>query len=203
MRAFMGCPSLIVLLSVTVLGGCTSPQADSSIPDLAEASQATESGPIELAALAWPPVSTFERTCASCHGRGGSEYDWRSGRLNDEQLTEVVWGMMRSTGITAVSESDVRAMVAYCRALDADEPFICVTVFRPSTDTDGGVLQGEATLDAEVMLLTCGRCWTVAKENGFWELSSPFDRPELAAQIDQKVTELSLYYAQWSHGMTP
>lgn len=198
---------LIVLLGLVWLGGCRGPQADSSGVDaaagLAEPARQSEAGPIELAALAWPPVSTFERACASCHGPGGSEYDRTPVRLSDERLTEVVRAMMTSAGIATASPSDVQAMAAYCRALEADEPFVCVTAFRPSTDTDAGVLQGEATPEAEVRLLTCGRCWTVAGANGFWELSSPWDWPELATQMDLKVTELSLYYAQWSHGMTP
>lgn len=204
MRTVVKYLSLVILAGLVLLSGCTEPQADSPAAGaksvLSEPGYDLEDG-IEMVTLEWPPVSTFERACASCHGPGGRDFDEALTQLTDEQLTEAVRGMMESSGVTTASESDVRAMVAYQRAIAADEPFICVTKFRPATESEPGVLLGEATPGAEVLLLTCGHCWAEADENGFWEVNSPWDWPELAVEKDSKTTELSMLYAQWSHSV--
>lgn len=196
--------SLVIFSGLVLLGGCTEPQADSSTVGansvLGEPEYDPDAG-VEVMTLEWPPVSTFERACASCHGPGGRDFGEALTRLTDGQLTEAVRGMMESAGVTTASESDVQAMVAYQRAIAVDEPFICVTKFRPATESDPGILQGEATPGAEVLLLTCGHCWAEANENGFWEVNSPWDWAELAVQKDAKTTELSMLYAQWSHSV--
>ena len=197
--------NVIVLLGLVNLSGCAKPQDNTLTTNRLAWSGADwwpEPGSIELATLSWPPVSTFERACASCHMPEGGWPQRNTAQLSDEQLMIIVADMMTSSGIADASESDVAVMAAYQRALAADEVFICVTAFEPSTDTDAGVLQGEATPEVDVMLMTCGYCQTTADPNGFWELHSPMDWPQLIAQQDLRATELSLPSAQWSHGWT-
>ena len=205
-RVAMKCRSVVALLVLVGLSGCGKPQAGSSVgesPSWTEGDWWPEPGSVELATLAWPPVSTFQRACASCHMPEGSRPQRKTAALTDEQLVAVVGDMMKSSGIGDASDADVAAMAAYQRALAADEVFICVTDFEPATDTDAGVLEGEATPEVDVMLMTCGYCWTTADPNGFWELHSPMEWPQLIAQQDLKATELSMPTAQWSHALAP
>jgi hypothetical protein len=87
---------------------------------------------VHLVSLSLPPVSTFEKACARCHGSQGSFYGDEFANLRDQELIDVTREMMEGPAFLHPSDVDVRAMVAYHHALVAAEPFVVVTALLPA-----------------------------------------------------------------------
>ncbi len=188
---------MIVFLVLGLLSGCREPSARES------QDRTRETVPvIDLHPLAYPPISTFEQSCARCHGPQGSFYGEGFAEPDEAELTDVVREMMEGPAFLTPSDADVNAMVAYHRALAADEPFVCVTVYEPATAATSGRLEGEATPGAEVSLMAApAAARTQAGSQGQWELTELREgaTPVLGTRQEGKKTILNLTRAQWSH----
>ncbi len=188
-----------ILLLPMFLRGCWLPSEDAN-PTAQPQEAAEQRELIEPVTLSLPPVSTFEASCANCHGPQGSFFGEEFGELPDEQLHDAVEEMMIGPAFLNPTDADLRAMVAYHHALAAKEPFLCVTALHTfSNDVPIG-LEGEATPGATISLAGAEVSTTV-DEMGTWQLR---DVPSsaslvLTARKDGKTTQLDLHQAQWSH----
>ena len=188
-----------VLLLPVFLRGCWLPSEDAD-PAPQPQETAAKREPIDLVMLSLPPVSTFEASCANCHGPQGSFFGEEFGELPDEQLHDAVEEMMEGPAFLDPTDADLRAMVAYHHALAAREPFLCVTSLQLSSNGGPTSLEGEATPGATVSVAGTSAA-TTAGEMGTWQLR---DIPAsaslvLTAQKDGNATRLDLHQAQWSH----
>ncbi len=191
---------LTIVLLWLLLCGCHESQT-AQVPASGSEVKIAEVPPIELVDLSLPPVSTFEASCANCHGPQGSFFGDEFAHLPDAQLGTAVKDMMEGPAFLRPSDADLLAMVAYHRALAAKEPFICVTAFHPPAKEQPGWLEGQATPGAEVSMKGSEVASVVASETGTWQLrgigsSLPLI---LTARKGGKITTLDLHQSQWSH----
>ncbi len=191
---------LTIVLLWLLLCGCHESQT-AQIPASESGVKIAEVPSIELVDLSLPPVSTFEASCANCHGPQGSFFGDEFAHLADAQLGTAVKDMMEGPAFLKPSDADLLAMVAYHRALAAKEPFICVTAFHPPAKEQPGWLKGQATPGAEVSVMGGEVASVVASETGAWQLrgigsSLPLI---LTARKSAKMTTLDLHQSQWSH----
>lgn len=189
---------LAIVLSLGLICGCREPQVPASEPEVVE---------VNLVPLSLPPVSTFESACARCHGPEGSFFGPGFANPEHADLAVIVREMMEGPAALSPSDADVEAMVAYHRALAADEPFFCVTAYEPATATTPGRLQGEATPQAVVFFYTVSAPYfrTNVNEQGYWEIT-PLPRGAnlvLAADTykNHKRTILNAAESQWSNAL--
>ncbi len=97
-----------------------------------------------------PPVATFGKYCARCHGYEGSAYGKNFGTLNYDSLKSITEDMMFGpAGLTPDSVS-VEAMVAYNSALSRNVPFASVLNARSYFDKRNLFLLVETSPDAQV-----------------------------------------------------
>ncbi len=129
--------------------------------------------------LTLPPVATFDRACARCHGPEGSFYG-RGFASHPDELRQVIDEMMRGPAFLDPTESDVEAMTAYHRALAADEPFVAVT--NAADAVAGEPIEFDASPDADV---------TVARDNGTATLTVARDDASVTIHFPRQL---------WSHG---
>jgi hypothetical protein len=73
-----------------------------------------------------PPVVTFKKYCARCHGYEGSAYGKNFGLLIDDSLKAVIEDMMFGPAGLNPDSLSVAAMVAYNRAISKKIPFASV-----------------------------------------------------------------------------
>ncbi len=83
----------------------------------------------------YPPVSTFESSCARCHGPQGSFYGNTFGQLPDQELEKLISEMMNGPGGLNPNQADIAAMTAYNKALAQHKPFIFITSADTATDS--------------------------------------------------------------------
>ncbi len=119
-----------------------------------------------VASLTYPPVSTFEESCARCHGPQGSFFGEGFGHGSEEELRQSVKDMMEGPSFLTPSEADVNAMTDYMQALDQQQPYLVVTAWDPNTMT----LQGEATPQASIIVEGHPDHQAQADANGTWVL---------------------------------
>ena len=181
---------VLVMLGTTVfwLAGCS---------DHKESSGHTNE-PVSLVALTYPPVSTFKASCFICHT---PKTQWFTPLLPQRQrslLLPKVKEMMEKNAFLKPTEDDINAMTALCRALAADEPFLCVLNMDPEGTASRVHIQGEASPNATIRI---NQQETQADDMGSWEFSSctlPDDRI-VEISKDGKTIRFSLLSAQWSH----
>lgn len=188
-----------ILLLPMFLRGCWPPSGDANPTRQSEETE-VQRELIKTVMLSLPPVSTFEASCANCHGPQGSFFGEEFGELPDEQLHDAVEEMMEGPAFLNPTDADLRAMVAYHRALAAKEPFLCVTSLRLSSDGVPTRIEGEATPGSTVSLAGTSAA-TTAGETGTWQLRDISGSASLilTAQKDGNGTRLDLHQAQWSH----
>ena len=118
-------PFLLAIIPVVLLGWTSMPVKESTVH------------------VNYPPVSTFESSCARCHGPEGAFYGDSFGRLPDEELEKFVTDMMKGPAGLDPNPMDIDAMVAYNQSLTKKKPFI----FLSSIDTTdvGIIFSGECT----------------------------------------------------------
>ncbi|MEN6308919.1 MAG: cytochrome c [Anaerohalosphaeraceae bacterium] len=119
------------------------------------------------------PVSTFEQSCARCHGPQGSFYGETFAKLSDTQLREFVMEMMEGPAGLHPTEEDIAAMTAYPRALSAGKPYLIVMDYA---EENGYHLTGQASLQSNLLIDTAGgQVQAVPDSDGNWsvQLQSP------------------------------
>lgn len=190
-----------ILLLPMLLRGCWQSQAQDTNPVQPSEAPISARESIEPVMLSLPPVSTFEASCANCHGPQGSFFGDEFGELPDAQLHDAVQDMMEGPAFLKPSDADLRAMVAYHRALAAKEPFLCVTTLHLSGEGRPTGLEGEAAPGATVSLAGAGVAPATAGETGTWQLRGIPSSASLilVAEKDGKTTRLDLHRSQWSH----
>jgi len=174
-------PALILL--ALILPGCCQDRSPSSPQDL------PLSG-ITLPPLTYAPVSTFEQSCARCHGPQGSFFGKGFAQEDDADLKQTVQDMMEGPSFLTPSPADVQAMTAYLQAMANQQPFLCVTTWDPNSDR----LQGEATPGTVVIPVGAEDQHVTANAQGQWTLSGLPARwqGKLQAHWQGKSTTLSL-----------
>ena len=142
------------------------------------------------------PVRSFEKNCASCHGPQGSFYGEGFGSKTHADLKHMVEEMMYGPAFLRPEEYEVEAMTAYHHALDAGEPFICITRFDSTKQT----LSGEVILqDHFYMQLKNGEKQEISvNAAGLWETAMA-SGGILVATNDSEITELNFRKHQWSN----
>jgi hypothetical protein len=76
--------------------------------------------------LSNPPVSTFKRRCAVCHGSEGASFGQNIGKMNDEVLRSNIEGMMNNEAGLHADSLSIEAMAAYIRTFLGKKPFAAV-----------------------------------------------------------------------------
>jgi hypothetical protein len=142
------------------------------------------------------PVQSFENHCASCHGPQGSFYGEGFGSKTHADLKHMVEEMMHGPAFLTPEEYEVEAMTAYHHALDAGEPFICITHFDSTKQT----LSGEVILqDHFYMQLKNGKKQKIPVDSaGCWE-TAMVPGGIVVATKDSATTKLNFKKHQWSH----
>ena len=156
---------------------------------------------VSFTKLDLPPVATFERACSPCHGPRGSFFGGTFGMLTEADLRKMVDAMMKGPGFLKPTAGETEAMIAYHRALAAEEPFLCVTRYRPAGGQGPAILAGEATPGAKVEHRTAGKAVPLSvEENGAWSVDDP-DKPPFifAARLGDKARTLRFPAEQWTH----
>jgi cytochrome c553 len=158
---------------------------------------------VEIKELKLAPVSTFERTCARCHGPQGAFYGDEFAKLNDQELRKIVKQMMVGPSFLKPKSYEVDAMTAYHRALTAKEPFLCVTSYAPNEQVKTAVLTGEATLGSTIEFHSKSEERSIEPdEQGVWSIADAPTPPfKLVVKLSDKSIELSITEGQWTHGI--
>ncbi len=126
----------------------------------------------------YPPVSTFESSCARCHGPQGSFYGASFGKLPEAKLKKFVHDMMKGPAGLHPDPADIAAMTAYNQALASEKPF----VFTAKPDTLNGVVQfsGEVIPGTSLMMISGSDTLHVdVNDQGMWE-AQPVDKSQNA-----------------------
>ena len=168
-----------VLLSIIALAGgisCKSPSQSEP--------------PVGLVNLYEGPVTTYQRSCSTCHGENGSQYaaDFRA--LSDADLADKIEAMMNGPArLTAPSPEEIHAMIAYHRAL-RDQNLVLMVSTPVAILEDGQTrLKGNVTPGAAVELRQGDRVWTATVTEGEWILENVPPPPfVLAAKKDGRET---------------
>ena len=157
----------------------------------------------ELEPLALPPVSTFARTCARCHGPEGAFYgEGFAADKGREELARVVAEMMRGPAFLAPTPPDIAAMTAYHRALSAGEPFIAVVACERREEGHRLTIQVRPG-DRLVIDHPGGRVALRPDAEGL-AVTPPLELPlSIAARGGRGRRELTFPGARYSHGGEP
>ncbi|MHC4265713.1 MAG: c-type cytochrome [Planctomycetota bacterium] len=188
---------LIVVMLVTL--GCGRKGAK----DVALDAEDEQVSMAEIKELKLVPVSTFERTCARCHGPQGAFYGDEFAKLNDAELRKIVKQMMVGPSFLKPKSYEVDAMTAYHRALTAKEPFLCVTSYAPNEQTKTAMLAGEATPESTIEFHSRGEQKLISPdEQGAWSITdAPLAPFKLIVILDDKNKEISIPGSQWTHSV--
>ncbi|MHC4130991.1 MAG: c-type cytochrome [Planctomycetota bacterium] len=186
---------LIVIMLITF--GCGQKKAI----DVTQSVVSVQSSTIEILKLKLGPISTFERTCARCHGPQGAFYGDEFAQLNDQELHKIIRQMMVGPAFLKPKSHEVNAMAAYHRALSAKEPFLCVTSYTPNEQTKTASLAGEATSGSKIEFSTKNKDMSISpNEQGIWSLAEMPPPPfKLIVILDEKSKEITIPKSQWTH----
>jgi cytochrome c553 len=156
---------------------------------------------VEIKELKLGPVSTFERTCARCHGPQGAFYGDEFAKLDDDELHKKVRQMMVGPSFLKPKSYEVDAMTSYHRALTAKEPFLCVTSYKPNAQGQTAMLTGEATLGSTIEFHSKSEQRSIsADEQGAWSIAeAPIPPFKLVVKLSDKSRELNITESQWTH----
>jgi hypothetical protein len=148
--------------------------------------------------LTLPPMMTFERTCARCHGPRGMFYAVPF-EHEGAALRKVVKEMMTGPAGLDPTDPDVDAMLAYHRSMRQDRPFVIVT--NPAAFRTGQTraLRGEVDPDAELQLTLGDQTIDDIRRDGstwYAEVADPGSLTLRAALPDSPPTTLQLPAAE-------
>jgi len=104
---------MIVLLIAGSLWGCRQGQMQPEANQPGVIITDTTWVDVTITGLVLPPVSTFEDTCARCHGPESSFYGPQFARLQESELMRVVREMMQGPALLQPTDAEVRATTAY------------------------------------------------------------------------------------------
>jgi len=186
---------IALTLGLLLLAGCPAPNQSPTAPT------AVPSYP-GVTPLALGPVTTFEKSCARCHGPQGASFRQDVARLPDDQLRRGVKGMMQGKARLKPTPAEIDAMLAYQRALARRQPFVCVT--NGPIDADGKLtrLAGQASPGAQLELRTpIHASGITVQPDGAWAVEENLPAPPLQLVVirDRQHVILNLADAQWSH----
>ncbi len=142
------------------------------------------------------PVTTFDNSCASCHGPQGKFYGTGFANLEHDKLKHTIEEMMKGPAFLKPSEGEIEAMTAYHYALSNNEPFICIT----RIDSVNKKIFGETIPGVSLYLKNdnAANKKIQVKQSGEWQISfSQIDT--IVARTDS--SKIMLYPAdqQWTH----
>jgi hypothetical protein len=116
--------------------------------------------------LGFGPISYFEDHCANCHGSMGSNYGDKFGEgLSDARLSQVVKEMCDGPGNAPLDGEELKAEIAFHRALAKKQPFVSLT------SVEAGKLTGEAPVGSNVVLASGDKETTAAADQEKWTIS--------------------------------
>jgi cytochrome c553 len=198
-KKFIKTSYLILMLSMTINLGCSQNKTKDATPSVKN----VKTDSIEILEFKLGPVSTFERTCARCHGPRGAFYGDEFAKLNDQELKKIVKQMMVGPSFLKPKAHEVEAMTAYHRALTAKEPFICITSYKINEETQTTTLSGEATQEAQIKIQSKdGVIELNSDEQGAWSSQQVQEIPfKLIVTGGEKTKELTLSQGQWTHSL--
>lgn len=136
------------------------------------------------------PVTTYAKSCASCHGVEGAKYGMSFKNITERRLRNMTRNMLQQQKVE-LPEDQYWAMVAYLRSVRNDVPFVIWN----------GANSVQASLKADIKVEPKG---TATKTGpGTWEIKG-FEAANatLVATVGDKITRLKLSEAPYS-GTTP
>ena len=148
----------------------------------------------------YPPVSTFESSCARCHGPQGTFYGKTFGQLPDKELEKFIREMMNGPGGLNPSQADIDAMTAYNKALAQHRPFIFIT--SADTTTNSINYSGESLPGTTISLTGKGETRHIKTgDNGKWQTGpvTPSEHPVLIAVNEADTVKLVPGKAMWTN----
>jgi len=80
-----------------------------------------------VADISLSPFQDFQDHCSNCHGNEGSDYDKSFKTLSDKKLRDEVEGMMFGPAFLTPTKEEIKAMVAYNKAIQKNVPFAIIT----------------------------------------------------------------------------
>jgi cytochrome c553 len=186
---------LIIIILVTL--GCD----EKETADVTQPVENVQADTIEIIEFKLGPVSTFERTCARCHGPQGAFYGDEFAKLNDEELHKIIRQMMVGPAFLKPKPHEVDAMAAYHRALATKEPFLCVTSYTKNEQANTAGLAGEAIPGSSIVFSSKNKDMsTSTNEEGTWSISDvPLTSFKLTVTSNEKSKEINIPKSQWTH----
>jgi len=171
--------------------------------DDGQAIEVEKASNIEIVELKLGPVSTFERTCARCHGPQGAFYGDEFAKLNDGELHNKIRQMMVGPSFLKPKSHEVDAMTAYHRALTSKEPFLCVTSYVPNEQTNTASFFGETTPGSKIEFRSKNKEFSISPdEQGAWFISEAPTPPfKLVIKLSDKTREVNITESQWTHSV--
>jgi hypothetical protein len=166
-------------------------------------SATTQSSPPRDAAvldLQYGPLSTFQQSCARCHGPEGAFFGATFADREDDKVLQMVTVMMRGPGGLKPTEADTMAMAAYLHAIRAKEPFVVITNAAAHAAGRDAVLRGEASEEAAIEVRKDGRAVPVTRIPGaVWSLDAPPTPPfDIVARRRGVESVFAFPARQWS-----
>jgi len=149
-RSFPSWPILLVILSVCQI----------SLPQAKQSTSASHESKTSV-----PGRTTFNSTCAGCHGLDGHGSDkavniasGRARAVSDAQLASIISNGIPETGMPAfhdLSQTQVHALVSYLRSLQGK--------------AEARIVPGDATRGKEIFFGKggCAACHSISGEGGF------------------------------------
>ncbi len=165
MMKLQSCLILLLAAGLFALSGCE--------PKTIPAAAAPSVLMIPVLHITLGPVSTFEQSCARCHGPQGSFYGEAFANLSDTQLHEFIKEMMEGPAGLHPTEEDIAAMTAYHQALAAKKPYLVILAY---VEENGYRLSGQASLQSNLIIQTAAdKVQAAPDSSGNWsvQLQSP------------------------------
>lgn len=174
----------ILMVGVLALGACSAPPA----PD------------VPARTLAVPVVSLYAQHCTECHVRDQRNFATEPYTfMDDAELRSLVRKQAHQEANVTLDPAQADAMTAFFKAMIAEEPFVSVSAQRP------GVLEGEATLDAQVTLRWPTEQVLAQRRGPTWQARLPAGLRLADARIEARagasVTRLEPTRASHSHAV--
>lgn len=148
----------------------------------------------------YAPVSTFESSCARCHGPQGSFYGASFGKLPDAKLKKFVKDMMKGPAGLDPTQADIDAMTAYQQAIAAKVPFIFISAI--DTLKTGVQFSGECMPENRLLLITGKDSLEIQiDQEGKWQSQSvkPSSKISFLAMNGNDTVILDPLKSKWSH----
>lgn len=169
LRRLIATHSFVLALAVLLLplSGCEQHLE----PPIHDPKETTIRSHVVWADISLPPISTFEKACAHCHGRAGALF-LRPFHHRGDALKVIVEEMMIGPAQLSPSPSDIDAMVSYHQAIVLDKPYVIITNAQSFMAGATSTLRGQVSQGASVRIVADDNIVPVACDGVDWYLEN-------------------------------